>query len=440
MKTQIINGKVVLPSRLEKTNILIDNGVITSISAKAVKDNTIRTIDATGKVVLPGFIDLHTNGIGGFDLTNGVYDPVENKFSIRKEAYKNELNNALRNYASTGTTLVGFTTLEASIKKLKKIFSYIAEYKNSYKSILKDIIHGIYMEGTFMKVEEYKGAHNPKYFFKPSIRLFEDLQRAAEGNIRIVNVVPEWGGDAIKLIRYLTKNNILCAAGHTSANGEEYNRAIGNGLKLAIHVLNGPSSTSFKPFDYGGALESLLRSDKMSVEIIPDGYHVDKSYLMDIIKRKGIDKCIAISDSMFITNMKKVKQFSINGVTGKLSKNGEYIQIAGKEDTNSLFGSTLTMDKAFSNLLTWFTQPVEGIWNSIHPPLKYDEAIVAASRMCSFNPARILNINPVQQINDGSIEKGNKANIVVGDIAKNESGHELLINQVLLNGNTVFPK
>ena len=433
MKLIINNGNVLLPHGLRKTNLEIEDGIITNISKKLMKDNSAQIIDAKGKYIIPGFIDIHTNGIGGFDLTNGLYDYKKESFSVSKKNYLFGLENSMKEYARHGTTLVGFTSLEAPIEKIKKIFNYIAEFKSKSESKLKDIFYGIYIEGTFMKEERYKGAHNPKYFFKPSKKLFSELQKAADGNIKIVNIVPEWGKDAFNLIEYLNKNDVLVAAGHTGANGNEYSTAIKKGLKLAIHVLNGPSSSSFKPFDNGGALETILKSPNIYAEIIPDGYHIDKSYVMDMIRRKGIDKCIAISDSMFVTNMKKVNEYKMNGVVGKLSKNGEFLYIGDNGNYNALFGSVLTMDKAFANLLTWFTQPIEGIWNELHKPMRFEYALINASKMCSMNPAHILGLEKT-----GTIKTGSNADILITDIIKNNNNFILKINKVLLKGNTIF--
>ncbi|MFA7288918.1 MAG: amidohydrolase family protein [Melioribacteraceae bacterium] len=435
MKVIIKNGNVLLPDGLKKVHIEIEDGIITKISKNLLKDKSAQVIDAKGKYILPGFIDLHTNGIGGFDLTNGWYDYKKETFSVSRDKYLSGIENSMKEFAKHGTTLVGFTALEAPIKKIKKIFSYIAEYKNKSESILKDIFYGIYIEGVFMKDERYKGAHNSKYFYKPTIKLFEELQKASAENIKVVNIVPEWGNDALSLIAYLKKKKILVAAGHTSATGDEYTSAIKKGLQLAIHVLNGPSSSSFKPFDNGGALETLLKSPQMHVEIIPDGYHVDKSYLMDIIKRKGIDKCIAISDSMFVTNMKRVKEYKMNGVVGKLSKNGEFLYIADKGNYNALFGSVLTMDKAFTNLISWFMQPIEGVWNELHKPLGFADALMSASKMCSQNPANILGLKST-----GSIEIGKNADILVSEIMNDKNNYKLKISNVFLKGNVVYKK
>ncbi|MDP3147713.1 MAG: amidohydrolase family protein [Ignavibacteria bacterium] len=440
MKIQITEGKVLLPNGLKNVSLEINNGRISSIGDKTKNDPTAVKISAAGKYVLPGFIDLHTNGIAGFDLTNGLYNADKNLFTSKAGAYLKGLDNALKQFSRHGTTLVGFTTLEASVSKMKRIFRLIAKYKNESTSLYKELFHGIYMEGTFMKDKKFRGAHNPMYFFKPSIDLFNELQEAADGNIKIVNVVPEWDEDALQLIKYLTSKNIVCAAGHTSATGDQYRLAVAKGLTLAIHVLNGPSSASFKSFDRGGALESFLQSNDVFVEIIVDGYHVDKSYVLDIIKRKGLEKCVAITDSMFVTKMNKIREFQVSGVKGEVYKNGEYVNIAGRESDNALFGSSLTMDKAFENLLNWFTKSVNGVWNEIHSPMKFEKALLSVSQMCSANPAKVLGIYDVNSdtnIATGSIVQNKSADIIIADIKEVKNGYKFKVEKVILKGNLV---
>ncbi|RJP69113.1 MAG: hypothetical protein C4539_08095 [Ignavibacteriales bacterium] len=441
MKIQITDGKVLLPGGLKNCTVEIENNRISAIGNNLNSGNSTVKISAKGKYILPGFIDLHTNGIAGFDLTNGVYDYQKHTFSFNRDIYLKGLDKALKLYAKHGTTMVGFTTFEASINKLKKIFKSIAKYKNESESIYKNVFYGIFIEGTFIKDKKYCGAHDPKYFFKPSIPLFDELQEAADGNIKIVNVVPEWGEDALRLIEYLTSKKIICAAGHTNSNGEQYRMAIKKGLKLAIHALNGPASSSFKPFNKGGALQAFLHSDDVYVEIITDGYHVDKAYILDLIKRKGVDKCAVITDSMFLTRMKKINEFKISGVKGKLSDNGEYLQLVGKEAMHSLFGSLLTMDKAFANLLSWMTRPTEGIWNRMHEPVEFEQALKYVSQMCSGNPARILGIynskGSDKNLGTGSIEINKLADIVIADIAETKEGYKLVVEDVIMNGKMI---
>ena len=211
-------------------------------------------------------------------------------------------------------------------------------------------------------------------------------------------------------------------------------------MTLAIHFLNGPTGSSTKPFGGGGAVENILRDSNMFAEIIVDGYHVDKAYVMDTIKRKGFDKVCAITDSMFTAAFKGIKKIHVLGIDGTVSKNGKYLQIADRE--YALFGSMLTMDKAFSNLLTWLTNPIEGIWNKLHSPLSFDEAIINASALCSKNPAKVLGIyepsfkidNAKQNTFTGSIEVGKSADIIIMDIKEINNNYKIKISNVFVKG------
>ena len=339
--------------------------------------------------------------------------------------------------------MLGFTVLEAPIEQLKTIFRLIARYREEHECFQNDMFFGIYIEGTFMKEEAYRGAHNPKYFQPPSVRLFRELQRAAGGNIRIVNVVPEWGTPAIKLIRYLSGRGIVCAAGHSGATGEQYLAAIEQGSTLAIHVMNGPSSSSAKPFHGGGVLETLLRSDRVYAEIIADGFHVDKHYVMDIIKRKGIDKCVVVTDSMFVSGIKRLTDFQVSGIKGRMGKGGKYLQIADRGD--ALFGSLLTMDKAFENVLNWCMMSMPGIWNRQHRALTFEEALRNASQLCSASAAKALGVfEPSTRSLDhnlcsgtGDITIGKRADLVIAGIQRRRNQAKVTVHGTIVNGHAV---
>lgn len=443
MKKKIIirNGKVLLPEGIKSVNIVIENDVFLSIAEQIKYSKADTVINAQDKYVLPGFIDVHTNGITGFDLTNGVYNLEKGKFISDREIYLDGLNNALKEYSRTGVTRAVLTSLASPIDQLKKVFNYVKKYKmNNINSPWKGVLEGLFVEGTFMKLIDYRGAHNPEYFYEPSIKLFNELQDAAGGLIKVVNVVPEWDELAFDLIKYLSHKKIVCAAGHTGAIGFQYDKAIKSGLRLAVHFLNGPTGSSSKSLDGGGAVENVLRAKNMYVEIIVDGYHVDKAYVMDTIKRKGFDKVCAITDSMFTASYKELKNFNILGVSGIVSENGEYLQIADRE--YSLFGSMLTMDTAFSNVLTWLTSPIEGIWHAMHGPLDFEDALIKTSTLCSKNPAKILGIyQPDSKQNKaslknftGSIEKGKSADLIIADIEKLEDSYKLKIENVFVKG------
>ena len=439
MRTQIHNAHVLLPDGVRKTDVGIASGRIAALG-QLPRDGDAHHIDARGRYVLPGFIDVHANGIAGFDLTNGAFDASTGRFSRTATRYIRGLERALAAFAATGTTLVGFSVLAAPIQQLKEVFALIASYRREHTCYQNDMLFGIYLEGTFMKEQATRGAHNPKFFRVPSVRLFNELQSAAGGNIRIVNVVPEWGAPALTLIRYLAKAGIVCATGHSAATGREYQGAIDRGSTLAVHVLNGPSSSSSKPFDDGGVLETLLRSDQVYAEIIADGFHVDRRYVLDVIARKGTDRCVIVTDSMFVSGMKGIREFRVSGVRGSVSARGEFIRIADRG--NALYGSVLTMARAFQNVMNWLMTPMAGVWTRHHGGHTFEEALVKASRLCSASPAKALGVfdpSPAGaehnlSFGTGEIAEGKRADLLIADIICDRNQARLNVRQTIVNG------
>lgn len=441
MKTIIENGNVVFPEVVKQRQIVIEDGIISYVGDHPKFDENDTIIDAKGKYILPGFIDIHTNGAVGYDVSGGFYDAARQKFLMDPHLLAKGLTSALDFYLSKGTTKAVFSSIAAPMEQLQASFQFVDQYLRDPSSPLsKDVVAGLYVEGTFMKYEEFRGAQNPEYFFAPTIENFEKLSQASGGRVKVVNVPPEHEAAGLGLIRYLGENNIIAAAGHTGATALQYEAAVQNGLSLAVHFLNGPTGSSTKPFDDGGAVEAVLRAGEVHVELITDGYHVSPPYVLDTIQRKGFRKSIIITDSMFLTGMKGISDFEMFGIKGRVSDNREFLQVVASK--NTLFGSILTMDKAFANVLTWLTRPMKGIWNAMHPPMDFRTALINTSRMCSQTPARLLGIyrpdertlNQDLSEYTGSIEVGKKADILIAAIAEEKEKYNVEIETVFLRG------
>ncbi len=192
------------------------------------------------------------------------------------------------------------------------------------------------------------------------------------GIIRLVNLVPDFGEASYRLTEYLTKKGISVGAGHTDGTYEQFRRATEAGLKYAIHFMNGPTGGSFKAFDGGGAVEAILRED-IYAEVIMDGIHVAPWYVREALARKGIDKIMAVSDAMFSSQAQGVRDFTINGIQGRVDDSGRFVYVVGKE-RRTLFSSVLTLDVAFGNLLSWLTVDTPGVWTRMHPAISLEEA------------------------------------------------------------------
>ena len=426
------NGKLVLPNQILQSDILIENGIIVGIGNFAARSDD-KIIDLKGKYVMPGFIDIHTHGAATFDFTLGTYQESTGSFQRSESMYLQGLSRALQSYISTGCTSIYITTMAAPISQILQSARYL---QNAHVQNIPgiDIVQGINLEGTFIKMPQFAGAQNPEFFYPPDYKLVEALQNASGNQLKIVNIPPEHGSKGLDMIRYLGTQGIVVSGGHTGADGDMFDRAVQAGLQIGVHFLNGPSRSSSKIFQSGGAVESMLRSDSVFLELIMDGYHVHPAYVRDVIARKQTDRIIAITDSMFATGMETLNQFELLDLRGKVSTNRAYLHAVDKDDT--LFGSVLTMDKGFANVLNWMMQPMEGVWYRIHEAKSLQQALIENSWFFSRNPARAMGIyNSTPGFNGtGSIELGKWADLIITDLIKKDGGYNLCIEQTLCRG------
>ena len=440
----IKNVHIVKPLRVLEGDLGLENGVITYIGEPVRPPAGCRVIDGSGLFAVPGFIDVHTHGASLFDLTQGLYDPQTGTFDDSEEAYAAGIERTLEAMAAEGATRVLLATVASPIDKLLHALRcagrYIGGDDNGRRGAL---LHGVLLEGTFIKYPEFAGAQNPEYFLPPSVDAFERLNDAAHGNIAYVNVVPEYGEAARPLMEHLTRQRVLIGAGHTDASAEQYAEAVRWGLKVAIHFTNGPTGSTFKPFGGGGVLQAVLGSRRVYAEIIADGYHVNPAYVLDVLWRKGLDRIIAITDSMFVTGADEIEEFELAGVKGRRSEDGRYLAVAGTRRT--LFGSVLSMRVAFANFLSWLTKPMRGIWKDVHDPLDLDEAILAASHFCSVNPARAMEIfdPPNQKLGQdlsmcaGGIQVGKRGDVALIRLEGEPGAYDVQVVNTFVGGRLV---
>lgn len=430
----IQDAKLLLPTGINKENLLIQDGKIQAIGRDIKIHPSDLLIDASNKYVLPGFVDIHNHGAMGFDTSFGMYDSEEETFSFAQDSYMEGFELYQRFNLRHGTTRMLATSMAAPWEGLEKAFTLIRQYSERNLQGLANQLAGINVEGCYLKDPEYAGAQNPAFFYLPNPEKFEALQKAAGNRIAMVNVPPEHGEAGLGFIESLKANGIAVAGGHSSAHFDTFTKAIDAGLSISVHFFNGPSRNSTKSFHGGGAEQAMLQDDRVSLELIVDGYHVHPACARDAMARKGFDKIILITDSMFVNGQENLSAFDLAGLKGSLSENKAYLQMLGTEDT--LFGSVLCMDKGFSNVLTWLMQDMKGFWYRRHEALGFEEALLATSKMASENPARQLKLfeTSPKGIGTGSIEVGKWADLLIGEINLTEGNYEVEIEKVFLKG------
>jgi len=373
MRLLIKNAKIITPYEIVVNHgLAIENGKIADfIENRFIKEEMFdEVIDAEGNYLSPGFIDIHCHGAFGFDVMDEGFSPLENIAKFQ-----------LKNGVTSFFTAVMTAPVEKIRKSLKNITSYILSQENSNAPKEKAKILGIYLEGPYFSPTK-KGAQPEEYLRKPDkeeiITLLEDSMHF----IKVVSLAPELEG-ALEAIELLKKEGVIIALGHTDADYEEAKRAIYLGASLATHTYNGMRGFSHRE---PGVLGAVLSDDGVYSELIADCVHVHPAAMKLLVKAKGTNKIILITDSMMAAGLSD-GEYTLSGQKVKV-KNG----IASLPD-GTLAGSTLTLNKAIYNMV-----------------YKVGVTLQDAVKMATFNPARALGF-----IGKGSIEVGNDAELVIFD-------------------------
>ena len=76
-ETYIINGQVYIGRRFEEKTLRLSQGKLQVLEAGAPVPQGARAVDAAGKRVVPGFIDVHTHGAVGVDVNGATAEDLE---------------------------------------------------------------------------------------------------------------------------------------------------------------------------------------------------------------------------------------------------------------------------------------------------------------------------------------------------------------------------
>lgn len=364
----ITNGTIYTPMEaIQQGYILISGGKIQAVGkGKPPRpDASTIVLEARGKLVLPGFIDIHVNGGGGSLTIDGTVDAIQN---------------IAQAHAKFGTTAMLPTTISADDETLSNAVSAIAqaaENPTGGASIL-----GIHLEGPFLNPAK-GGAHRKEFLKSPSVEYFTTLYKRAKGEIRILALAPELDG-AIDLVKHVRQRGILVSLAHSDADYQKTREAIDAGLQLCAHIFNAmPPLTHRAP----GPIGAFLTIENTFVELISDGFHVHPAVMDLVIRAKGADRVILVTDAVNPAGT-SMTAFTILGTQLEVRGNSCFAP------DGSLAGSALTMNKAVKVIADTTTT-----------------SLADAVRMATLTPARLLGIDK----DKGSLEVGKDADVVIAD-------------------------
>ncbi len=318
----------------------------------------VKIIDVNGAYVMPGMIDTHIHGIGGYGADDADYKSLLHMSEI------------LPYYGVTSFIPTCCTSSEDILKKkIQAICKAMGKEKGAN-------ILGIHLEGPFLS-SEFIGAQSIDGISPVDIALMHRLYKYCRGKLINMTVAPELKGMR-ELALYCIEKGIVLQAGHTNATYDQMLEAIQAGIMHVTHLFN-----AMRPLHHRepGIVGAVLIHPEISCEIIGDGVHVNPNLIHLLLKSKPLSQIVLITDALSPAKT-KLKQTS----------NLYFDKCFYRKEDNVINGSGISMLDGFKNLIAW------GI------------SIEKAVRLASTNPAQIMG-----QKTKGLLIPGYDADVIVLD-------------------------
>ena len=376
----ITNALVYTGHRFVPREVYVEEGRVAQLAEKVNAPAGCPRLDLGGKRLVPGFIDIHTHGAAGVDVN---------------AATAAQLNGTIGHFfASQGTTgwlcSVLTDTPEQTLWCLDQAKAAMKE-EGDWAQLL-----GVHLEGPFL-ASQYKGAMPEHLLQKGSAELFAKYEAAGEGAVKYMTVSPEVE-DVPAMVRDIAAR-VKVAIGHSGAEYDAAMECIANGAVSATHTFNAMRLFhQHQPAIMGAVLES-----DVYCEAICDGRHLHPASVRLLLKCKGWDRVVAVTDSIMAAGLPD-GNYKL-GVNDVVVEDGD----AKLASDGTRAGSTLTTGQALKNLVKFTGEGPEKVL-----PLLTE------------NPADLLGLP-----RKGRIAPGCDADFVV-------LGEDLAVLRTIVGGRTVY--
>ncbi|WNS43938.1 N-acetylglucosamine-6-phosphate deacetylase [Paenibacillus sp. MMS20-IR301] len=355
----IYNARILTPEGwIENGSLCSKDGLITRITGSAWvrtgESEEYEQVDARGGMLLPGFIDLHVHGGGGYDAMLATED---------------QLQGMCRFHAAHGTTSLLATTLTAAHDEIIQSLECAGQFIHPERSPDGANLLGIHLEGPFLNPARC-GAQNPEDLREPSIEEFEAFWAASQGSIKLMTIAPELG-HAEEVIRHAVCRGVVVSLGHTDADFAVMQSAVEWGASQVTHLFNG-----MKPLHHRepGAAGGALILDPLAVEVICDGVHVHPDLMKWIFRAKPEGKVLLITDSMCAAGC-LAGEYVLGKLPVRMRQGKVYLKQEDRTE-GSLAGSSLTMIEALANAVRFTGMDIADIVPAltVHPAVQIGAA------------------------------------------------------------------
>lgn len=385
--TIICNGRVIRNGQIDTGMVAFENGVIVPAPAMPGPDDEV--IDAKGRYVSAGFIDLHTHGGGGFDFLDAIPDAFLGASEL---------------HAQHGATTLLPTATSGSKEEM---FRMLSAYEQACKRNEKGAdMPGLHLEGPYFSPFQC-GAQDPEHVRVPIPEEYNAILNSGTKILRW-SAAPEVEGmeDFAKALR---EHGVWAAIGHSNADYDEVQTAFERGFTHVTHLYSCTSTVHRKnAYRYAGIVECAYLMDGMTVEIIADGSHLPAPLLQMVYRFIGPDRTALVTDSIRGAGMPDGTETRIGSLTNGMKviiEDG----VAKLPDRSAFAGSVATMDRLVRNMCNMAQVP-----------------LTDAVKMASETPARIQGLT-----DRGTLDEGKRADIVLFDDA-------IHVSQTIVGGKTVY--
>lgn len=385
----ITGGEAVFPNEVRPATVVVEDGKILEADYRGEIPEGAQIVNAQGGYLLPGLVEIHAHGGGGFDFMDGT-----------REAFEGVLSTHMQHGA---TTLLP-TTVACEMEDMSRLFKLYREMKaGRYGSALG----GLHLEGPYIS-QAMRGAQNPAHIRAPRKAEVDALLAEGGDLIRLITAAPEIEG-AEYLARQARERGIALSSGHSDATYEQVARGYEWGFAHITHMYsNTPTVRKINQRVRAGILEFAYLTDDMRVELIGDGRHVPCEVLRLALKIKGADRINLTSDAMRAAGT----QASESYLGAICPENRVIIEdgVAKLPDRSFYAGSIATADR----MLRWAVQEA-GV------------SLQEAVRMLSLTPAKVVGLEGSK----GSLQAGKDADFLL-------TSRALEVRQVYLRGERMY--